>query len=278
MTYPSILPLALMALVIAGCQGGGGAIDVPELRPGVPAGYLSQAEMPDSLAILPAAPTEGSAREMADQVINEELLAAVYSDSDRWRLAAKDVDLAFPGAERRFQCALGTLISAEETPTLYLLLRRSMIDAGLATYGAKNHYARARPFMSTGTPTCTPETEARLREDGSYPSGHASLGWAWALILSQLDSVNANAILVRGYEFGQSRAVCNVHWQSDVDAGRLIGAAAVVQLNMNDQFRADLATARQELASVRKKALPPAADCELEAAARMNHAEQVYFE
>ncbi|MEX2327158.1 MAG: phosphatase PAP2 family protein, partial [Pseudomonadales bacterium] len=249
----SVLPLVLIGLVV-GCQGGG-LTGVPELRPGVPAGYLSQADMPDSLAILPTAPAVGSATDLADQLINKEMFASEASrpGSNRWRVAAVDVDLSFPGAEERFQCALGTLISEEETPILYLLLRRSMIDAGLATYAAKNQYARARPFMVTGTESCTPDTAARLRQDGSYPSGHASLGWAWALILSEIDPLNADALLLRGYEFGQSRAVCNVHWQSDVNAGRLIGAAAVALLHRNEQFRSDLASARQELETVREK-------------------------
>jgi acid phosphatase (class A) len=60
-----------------------------------------------------------------------------------------------------------------------MLMRRTLADAGLATYKAKDHYKRARPFVESKAAICTPQDEAMLRKDGSYPSGHAALGWAW---------------------------------------------------------------------------------------------------
>ncbi len=40
--------------------------------------------------------------------------------------------------------------------------------------------------MENNAPVCTPEDEEKLRKDGSYPSGHTALGWAWALILTEI--------------------------------------------------------------------------------------------
>jgi hypothetical protein len=42
---------------------------------------------------------------------------------------------------------LGASLTAEDTPTLYRLLRRVMTDAGAATDAAKAKYFGARPFM-----------------------------------------------------------------------------------------------------------------------------------
>ena len=81
--------------------------------------------------------------------------------------------------------------------------------------------------MIDDTPVCTPEDDEALRADGSYPSGLTAIGWGWALILAQLMPDRADAILERGRAFGESRAVCNVHWYSDVVAGRIVGSAAV---------------------------------------------------
>jgi len=53
-----------------------------------------------------------------------------------------------------------------------MLLRRTMTDAGLFTYTAKDHYGRARPFVLNREPTCAPDEEEDLKKDGSYPSGH----------------------------------------------------------------------------------------------------------
>jgi len=71
--------------------------------------------------------------------------------------------------------------------------------------------------MENGAPVCTPEDEEVLRKDGFYPSGHTALGWAWALILTEIAPDRADAILARGRAFGVSRNICNVHWHSDVE-------------------------------------------------------------
>ncbi len=187
--------------------------------------------------------------------------------SSRWKLAASDADLMFPHAAGIFACALGAEISKTETPHLYRLLRRTLADAGLSTYRAKNHFRRKRPFMVNGRPTCTPEEEAHLRKDGSYPSGHAAIGWAWALILAELAPDRSDRLLARGLAFGQSRVICNVHWQSDVMMGRRLGAAAVARLHANPDFLAAMEAARSELQAARAKGLKPPADCAVEAKA-----------
>ncbi len=137
-------------------------------------------------------------------------------------MAVSDADLSFPHAAATFSCALGVPVSQAETPNLNMLLRRTLADAGLATYKAKTHYQRTRPFVRFSAPSCTPADEAFLAKDGSYPSGHSAVGWAWALMLTELAPERADAILARGRAFGQSRAICGVHWQSDVEA-RTVG-------------------------------------------------------
>lgn len=128
-----------------------------------------------------------------------------------------------------------------------MILRRTLADAGLSTYAAKNHYQRARPFMLNNMAICTPEDEEELRKDGSYPSGHTAIGWAWALILAEVFPEQADEILERGKQFGISRNVCNVHWHSDVVYGRLMGAATVAALHANSDFVIDLEAAKSEI-------------------------------
>lgn len=45
-----------------------------------------------------------------------------------------------------------------------------------------------------------------------------------------------DSILKRGYEMGQSRVICGYHFQSDVDAARLVASAVVARLHANDNF------------------------------------------
>ena len=59
-------------------------------------------------------------------------------------------------------------------------------DLALGTYATKRKFQRRRPFMVNGEPTCTPQDEAMLRQDGSYPSGHSAIGYGWGLVLAEI--------------------------------------------------------------------------------------------
>ena len=228
-----------------------------------PQGYLARAALPDSVALLPPPPAEGSAALALDQEISRADLA--LQGGARWKLAALDADLSFPSAAGDFACALDAPVTEEATPRLYRLLLRARADAGGSTGAAKAHYQRPRPFMENKQPTCSPAAEADLAKNGAYPSGHTAIGWAWALILSEIAPERGDAILARGRAFGDSRLVCNVHWESDVIEGRFLGAATVARLHDDPTFLADLDAAKGELAAVRAKALPPQRDCAAEA-------------
>ncbi len=248
-----------------GCAGRKDALPVvPEFRPGIPMGYLQTAMLPNSLALLPSPPASGSVEMSVDQGYSQKSLA--LRDTPAWTLAMSDADLSFPHAANTFACALNAAITEAETPHLYMLMRRTLTDAGLATYTAKNHYARARPFTVNHAPICTPGDEAQLEKDGSYPSGHSAIGVAWSLILTEIAPAQTDAILARGRSFASSRMVCNVHWHSDTVQGRYIGAYTVARLHADPTFRADLESARKELETVRAKGVNGARECNAEAA------------
>jgi acid phosphatase (class A) len=262
--------LAVAGLLLAAGVGSGCAthgtrqLDVPEIRPGVAAGYLATEQLPDSVALLPPPPARDSAGFAADQAISE---VRGLRGSPRWTQAIADDELGFPRAANIFSCAMDVAVDAQTTPHLYRLLRRTRTDAAVVSDAAKHHYKRPRPFVENQAPTCTPAKEKGLAENGSYPSGHTSIGWAWALILSEVAPERTDAILARGRSYGESRLVCNVHWQSDVVQGRFMAAAVVARLHANADFHADLAAAKVEVAQARRRGLKPTRDCAAEAAA-----------
>ncbi|SEA89983.1 acid phosphatase [Alkalimonas amylolytica] len=241
--------------------------DVPEAMPGYFVGYLTKDELPSSMALLPPYPAGDSAAFALDQQI--QLDAKALRGSPRWELAASDADLDRAHALGTFDCALGVAITAEDTPRLFQLLQRTMMDAVNSTNAAKFHYSRARPFMALKQSTCSPDDEDQLRgpRSGSYPSGHTALGWAAALVLAEVAPDSTDAVLMRGRSYGESRLVCNVHWLSDILQGRHLGAATVARLQSVPEFREDVEVARQELARARAKNSGPNRDCAAEAAA-----------
>lgn len=268
----STLPLLGCALVlsVAGCSTAlngpnSGARKVAEMAPGVPAGYLAKEALPDSLALLPPPPAAGSAALAHDEEVHTN--ATALRDTPRYRLAALDAVLTFPQAADAFACTLGTPIDPQLTPRLYQLLQRTLSDAGSSTGGAKRKYQRIRPFAVHTEPSCAPNDEPILRNNGSYPSGHTTIGWAWALVLAEVDPARADAILARGRAFGESRLVCNVHWQSDILEGRVMGAATVAHMRSVAEFREDIEVARRELTEARARGAPPGRDCAWEAQA-----------
>ena len=221
---------------------------VKEIAPGIIEGYLSREALPNSLELLPPPPGENSMGLALDRETAEK--ARTMRNTPRWRQAVDDADLVFPKAIKSFSDTIGFQITEKKTPRLYLLLRRTLTDIGLSTYAAKTHYNRSRPFMDRQETTCTPNDEEALIKDGSYPSGHTAVGWGWALILCELVPDKTDAILKRGWEFGESRIICNCHWQSDVNMGRIMGAATVARLHADKNFLADLDAVRDEIASL----------------------------
>jgi acid phosphatase (class A) len=245
------------ALLVAGCATGAPPAPpttlaaVGEIQPGIPfpKGYLPMADLPDSLALLAPPPADGSAAFAADQ---EAYRAGAAAPADRFALAAADAELRWPAPVVSFEAILGTSLSSEAMPHTAMLLQRALTDAGLSTYRAKEHYKRTRPFVVNGSTTCTPQDENALRKDGSYPSGHTAIGWMLALVLTDLVPQKADAILKRGQDFGESRVVCRVHWQSDTVAGRLMASATYARLQSDPVFKAQRELARAEMA----RALP----------------------
>lgn len=228
-------------------------------------GYLNTADLPLRLALLGAPPKPDSAALARDEEARHAALA--LRGTAREKLAATDAELAFPGPANTFSCAMGVQISEKTTPHLYTLMQRTLTDAGGSTYAGKNAYNRPRPFVVHDESTCRKDMEPLLRTDGSWPSGHSAAGWAWGLILAQVNPARATELMTRGLAYGQSRVICNAHWQSDVDAGRIMGAATVASLQSNPAFMKDLAAAKEEIQAAQKAGNTPTENCAAEGVA-----------
>ena len=228
-------------------------------------GYLNPADLPLRLALLGAPPKPDSAALARDEEARRAALA--LRGTAREALAATDAELSFPGPANTFSCAMGTQISEKTTPHLYTLMQRTLTDAGGSTYAGKNAYNRTRPFVVHDEGTCRKDMEPLLRTDGSWPSGHSAAGWAWGLILAEVNPARATELMTRGLAYGQSRVICNAHWQSDVDAGRIMGAATVASLHSNPAFLKDLAAAKEEIQAAQKAGNTPTENCAAEGVA-----------
>jgi acid phosphatase (class A) len=222
------------------------SIGAETLKPARPAvkPYLADTALPDAVQILPPPPAHDAPLDKADRAAFNGTRA--LKGTPRWDIAANDVAEGAAAVLENFACVLGTRIDQARVPAVINLLERARLDLARATRGPKVHYRRLRPFVGNEAPICVQRTQA-LADSFSYPSGHATQGWAYALILAGLVPEKATPILVRGRAYGESRVVCGVHWLSDVVAGRLTGTSVVAALMGDPTFRADLEKARVEL-------------------------------
>ncbi|HEY2357236.1 MAG TPA: phosphatase PAP2 family protein [Phenylobacterium sp.] len=207
-------------------------------------GYLSAGDL-DGQTVIGPPPATDSPRGKADRTIYLETRA--LEGSARWKQAIRDNDLWNGGALERYACALGAPITEKTLPKTYRLLRRVELDARTVGTPPKNHFNRTRPLIGDDRPVCI-KREGWMSTNASYPSGHAMAGWAWGLVLGELVPAKASGLLEAGREIGDSRVICGVHYQSDVEAGRMLGAAMVAREHASPSFRADYAAAKAELA------------------------------
>jgi acid phosphatase (class A) len=234
------------ALLMGAAPAQKPAVDASMAGPTPPklTGYLAPDAI-DGATVLGPPPAEDSPRGRADRTIYLETRG--LAGSARWTQATKDNDLWTGGALERFACALGRPIDAKALPATYRLLQRIEQDGRTVGTPPKTHFNRTRPLIGDDRPVCIAR-EDWMRTNASYPSGHAMVGWAWGLVLAELAPTKASGLVQAGREIGESRVICGVHYQSDVEAGRMLGATMVAEEHANAAFRADLAAARAELA------------------------------
>ena len=260
-------PMVLLALaLLGGAAGAGFAQSAQMAAPSrLSSGYLSADRLPDDLVLVPSPPTVGSRALKRDRAAEKRALA--LRGTARWQQAKVDADIFSPDAANTMSCAAGFAIGPVTTPKLDTLLRRTMSDLGRASTASKAKYNRVRPFVGNGQPTCTPDQEAVLRDNGSYPSGHASIGYGWGLILGDVVPQRRRELRQRGHAFADSRRVCNVHFRSDIEAGEQLATAVVARLRDDPDYRIDIAAARAELRTGPR----PKPQCAVERAALRLH-------
>lgn len=222
-----------------------------------PPGYLAGNGGIDAAAIIGAPPAPSSPRGRAERAQFEDTRKLVNTPA--WMQAIADADLSGKNGLKGFSCAAGVTLSAQATPTLASMLLRMTDDAAKIYRPVKAAYQRPRPPVGNAKPICVPR-EPWIETDGSYPSGHGLIGWAWASVIAELVPEKASPILARGKAFGDSRIICGVHYQSDVEAGRYLGSALVTRLHDDPAFTADLAKARAEVEASKANGPPTGCD------------------
>ena len=207
--------------------------------------YFTATEMPDLLRWMPA-PPDSTSSQFAFDVLAHLHGKGQRQDSVRADIALRDAVYGAKTIVNEFSPIFGLQISPEETPEIYRVLEEGLATCDSICTLPKSYWKRKRPFMAFNEPTLTPKEEKFLRSNGSYPSGHAILGWAAALLLTEINPAAQDSLMARGLMFGQSRVIVGAHWQSDVEMGRLAASAAYARLHTSERFLEQMRKARAE--------------------------------
>lgn len=214
--------------------------------------YFSSPEMPNALRYLPGPPARSDMRFAYDSAQYE--WGKRMRPTARGEKARRDAEFSIERMAAIFSPVMGIEISPANTPQLWKLLTDATATTGKACDSAKIVYMRPRPYMVYNEPTLVPEDEEELRHNGSYPSGHTTLGWSTALILCEINPAKQDEILREGFEYGQSRVIAGFHWQSDVDAARVVTSAAFARLHTSQAYLRQLKKAQKEFVAKSRKA------------------------
>ena len=136
----------------------------------------------------------------------------------------------------RFLEGAGIAFEPEKLRSCDKFFTRPRQEEKAAIDAAKDMFCRTRPYNTQGN-TLHPIEKAIPNDSFSYPSGHSAYGATMGFILAAMLPEKKAKILSRIADYAHSRMVAGVHFRSDVEAGKMIGAATAASLFADPDFR-----------------------------------------
>jgi acid phosphatase (class A) len=205
--------------------------------------FLQPSEL-DASVVVPPPPADGSTAS-AIELTNLHSLTASRTPE---RLARAEHDAAVEDATVIAE-VFGPALDLRRLPATRLLFADLRNEDGVAAKAAKKYFRRPRPWEVDAALAADPaHADCDPGEPNtSYPSGHATMGYAAAEVFAQLMPGNAQLILARASDYAESRLICAAHFPSDLEAGHVLATALVAKLMSKPEFQAEFEAARAEL-------------------------------
>lgn len=215
--------------------------------------FLTDEERPDGKIFVPS-PPEMLSSEFYNDFYYYEWGKSQRADAYALEWAIEDETVALNLA---FSEVLGIALNQENTPEICKLVERATSDAYRANTNVKDYYQRTRPFATFHDSTPRPEVDEEEAASFSYPSGHSSRGWMYALTLCTVAPELAEELNLRAQHYALNRVIMGRHWKSDIDNSLLLIATVFAVIVQTDDFREQLAKARAEYAEKKSQGTTP---------------------
>jgi len=215
--------------------------------------YLPAEQMPTPQLFLPGPPALQDPLFYNDWVAYQK--GKDIRETERGYRAIEDADTSVGYFMQRFGEAMGVNMTPENCPNIARYISKTFSTAKQANSKAKDFYARVRPYNQFHEDTPVKRSQ-NPNDNTSYPSGHTCRAWSTALALVAIDPDHQNEILKVGYDYGQSRVILGYHYQTDIEAARLVASTGIARLMGEKSFQEDMAAAKAELENLRKNTAP----------------------
>ncbi|MFO1476639.1 MAG: phosphatase PAP2 family protein [Verrucomicrobiota bacterium] len=226
-----VLPMFRLAWVLCAASTFGAEVQAPPfLLPG----------QVDAVVLLPGPPPAESPEQAAD-LFETAAVHAQCSASDAAAGNAEKKVTVF-----RFAPVIGTYFNSTNLPTTAAFFEQVQREADAVTDAGKNFWKRPRPYVVDPD---LARTVGEMEKSFSYPSGHATRGMVFALVLAEIYPDKRDDLIALGRTIGWHRVQLARHYPTDIYAGRTLAQALVRQMKASPEFQRRLAEVRGELAA-----------------------------
>ncbi len=199
----------------------------------------------DFSAVIPPPPADDSPSGLADL----DTLLQLQKDRTAEQVAraqrvSKETPFTFA------QPVLGNWFTARNLPRTAVILEEVHHEIDAVIDPLKHAAHRSRPYVRD--PRVTPVVERPTNE--SYPSGHAANATVYAAVLTAAFPEQAAAFQDGVRETMWGRELGGVHYPTDTESGRLIGAAIARRMLANPAMNEALTEIRAEAANAKRMA------------------------
>ena len=236
-------------------------------------GFLTKEELPNSYKILPAPPLTPTPDKIKtirtpafaqDTIISEKMYYTNGNSRPKFfnnqTIIESRLEVAKNDANKTTEYFLQIFIDPlnikqEDKVKIkretYDIIAKVILDANNSAKKAKQKFHRVRPYYFYSKPSCTGDDSQSEKRELSYPSGHAVRGMTVARVLAKiLPNEYRQQLFARGIVYGDSRVICGAHWQSDVDASRVLSGFVITKLQKNGTYKHDIAHAKSKIGTI----------------------------